>query len=109
MRQLDDYIPVELWREAHSFIENMNGDVSIYHNAEEVMRLPECIEAAKFCAYWSMEGYERHPHALITLYEHKTDIDDKYSINDIVNPFECLQLRFRDYYLLLKEKGMIDE
>ena len=109
MIKIDDYIPPELWREAKSFVENMDGDVSIFHNAEEVMTLPKCIEAEKFCAYWAMESYQNHPHALIVLFENKPDIDDKYNIHDIVNPFECLQLRFKEYYLLLKEKGMIDE
>ena len=109
MRQIDDYIPVELWREAKQFVEDVKCDVDIYHNAGKVANLKPCIEADKFCAYWSMESYEKFPHALITLYENKPLIDKKYDINDIVNPFELLQLRFKAYYLLLKEKGMIDD
>ena len=108
MSDIQDFIP-EIWREANSFVQNMNGDVSIFHNAEEIMTLPKCIEAEKFCAFWEMESFKNHPHVLITLVEHKPEIDDKYSINDIVNPFECLQMRFREYYLLLKKEGMIDE
>ena len=108
MRQMEDYIPVELWHEAKDFIKNMDVDVSIFHDAQGIMKIAECLEAKKFCAYWSLKGYEKHPHALITLYENKPDIDDKYDIHDIVNPIECLQLRFRDYYLLLKDKGMIE-
>ena len=109
MRQIDDYIPVELWHEAKQFVEDVKDDVDIYHNAGKVANLKQCIEADKFCAYWSMESYEKFPHALITLYENKPLIDEKYDINDIVNPFELLQLRFKAYYLLLKEKGMIDD
>ena len=46
-------------------------DVDIYHKAGEVVALKPCIEADKFCAYWSLESYENFPHALITLYENK--------------------------------------
>ena len=30
MRQIDDYIPIELWRESKNFLEEINCDIEIY-------------------------------------------------------------------------------
>ena len=105
---VQDYIPAELWREAQQFVKDVGDDVEIYKVICKTEAVVSCEEADKFCAYWSLESYERYPHALITLYENKPLIDERFSIADIMDPFECLKLRFKYYYLTLKEKGMID-
>ena len=105
---IQDYIPAELWREAQQFVKDVGSDVEIYKVICKTASVESCEEADKFCAYWSLEGYEKFPHALITLYENKPLIDERFDIADIMNPFECLKLRFKYYYLTLKEKGMID-
>lgn len=109
MRQIDDYIPIELWLEAKNFIKEVNDDVSIYKIICKTDGLPPCEEADKFCAYWDLERYKDFPHALIVLYENKPLIDMRFNVNDVMNAFECFQLRFKNYYLLLKEKGLINE
>lgn len=109
MRTIDNYIPIELWREAKEFVKNVQDDVDIYKLYQKTGSITPCEEADKFCAYWNMESYEKHPHALITLYEYKPLIDKKYDIGNVMNAFECLQMRFKTYYLVLKEKGMTDE
>ena len=108
MRAADDYIPVELWKEARSFIQDVQNDVDIYKVICKTNGVAPCIEADTFCAYWNLEGYEKYPHALITLYEAKPLIDSQLVISDVMNAFEVLQLRMKNYYLVLKEKGMIE-
>lgn len=108
MRNVEDYIPVELWHEAKKFVQEVSDDVEIYKVICKTGALKPCEEADKFCAYWNLDGYERFPHALITLYEAKDDIDARFTVNDVMSSFECEQMRIKHYYLLLKEKGMIE-
>ena len=108
MIEVDDYIPVELWHEAKRFVQEVTDDVDIYKVICKTVSLKPCDEADRFCAYWNIGSYEMFPHALITLYENKSVIDDRFIVNDVMNSFECLQERLKNYYLLLKEKGMIE-
>lgn len=108
MNQADDYIPIELWHEAKNFVKEVSDDVEIYKIIAKTEFLQPCEEAEKFCAYWSLERYKDFPHALIVLYENKPLIDMQFNVNDVMNAFECFQMRFKSYYLLLKDKGMIE-
>lgn len=108
MIKIDDYVPVELWREAKKFVQEVTDEVEIYKIICKTDAVKPCEEADKFCAYWDLEGYERFPHALITLYEAKPGIDQMFTVNDVMSSFECEQMRIKHYYLLLKEKGMIE-
>ena len=109
IRKIEDYIPVELFHEAKTFVREMDDDVEIYKKIRTLKALKPCEEADKFVAYWYLEGDERFPHALITLYENKHDIDLSLDDSNITNGIEILQQRFKKYYLLLKQEGMIDE
>lgn len=108
MKQIDDYVPVEIWREAKAFVKEVSEDVEIYKIIQKTDGVKPCEEADKFCAYWNLESYEKYPHALITLYEAKPLIDSHFETSDIMNAFEVLQLRMKNYYFVLKEKGMIE-
>lgn len=108
MRQIDDYVPVELWHEAKAFIKEVTDDVEIYKVIQKTGCVSPCEEADKFCVYWNLESYEKYPHALITLYEAKPLIDEQLAESDVMNAFEVQQMRMKNYYLLLKEKGMIE-
>ena len=108
MRQIDDYVPVELWHEAKAFVKEVTDDVEIYKIICKTGGVKPCEEADKFCAYWNFESYDKYPHALITLYEAKPLIDKQLAVSDVMNAFEVQQMRMKNYYLLLKEKGMIE-
>lgn len=109
MRKIDDYIPVELFHEAKNFFDDMEGDVEIYKKAREIGAIKNCEEADKFVAYWTFERFNKFPHALITLYEFKPEIDMAYGKIEVDSAFDFLQYRMKSYYLLLKENGMINE
>lgn len=109
MRKIDDYIPAELFHEAKDFFQNMDDDVEIYKKVKSIRAIKPCEEADKFVAYWSLERFNDFPHALITLYENKPDIDMSYGEVEVNNAFDFLQFRMKSYYLLLKENGMINE
>ena len=108
MRNDTEFIPIELWREAKRFMKEVNEDVEIYKIILQTGGLKPCEEAEKFSAYWNLESFENYPHALITLYEAKPEIDETFSVNDVMDSFECIQQRMKQYYLLLKQKGMIE-
>lgn len=108
MKRIDDYVPVEIWREAKAFVKEVSEDVEIYKIIQKTDGVKPCEEADKFCAYWNLESYEKYSHALITLYEAKPLIDSHFETSDVMNAFEVLQLRMKNYYLVLKEKGMIE-
>lgn len=105
--KIDDYIPVELFHEAKDFVYNIDCDVEIYKKIRQTTALKPCIEADKFVAYWFLEEYENYPHALITLYENKDEIDNSLPESDVMNVCEIMQLRMKKYYELLLENNMI--
>ena len=109
IRKIEDYIPVELFHEAKTFVREMDDDVEIYKKIRTLKALKPCEEADKFCAYWNLKSYEKYPHALITLYEAKNLIDKKLLSGDVMNAFEVQQMRMKNYYLFLKDKGLINE
>ena len=52
MRQIDDYIPIELWHESKNFLEEINCDIEIYEKFKTFEKdLNE--EALKFEAWWN--------------------------------------------------------
>ena len=108
MSNSDDYVPVELWHEAKKFVQDVKDEVEIYKIVCKTGALKPCDEADRFCAYWNLESYEKYPHALITLYEYKPLIDKHFENSDVINAFEVQQLKLKNYYLVLKEKGMIE-
>ena len=109
MRQTDDYIPIDIWHEAKDFVKEVTDEVEIYKIILQTAALKPCEEADKFCAYWNLKSYEKYPYALITLYEAKNLIDKKLLSGDVMNAFEVQQMRMKNYYLFLKDKGLINE
>ena len=97
-----------MWHEATAFVKEVTDDVEIYKIICKTGSVKPCEEADKFCAYWNLESYEKYPHALFTLYEVKPLIDKQFETSDVMNAFEVLQHRIKNYYLVLKEKGMIE-
>ena len=52
MRQIDDYIPIELWHESKNFLEEINCDIEIYEKFKTFEKnLNE--DALKFEAWWN--------------------------------------------------------
>ena len=109
MKNIDDYIPVDIFHEASDFIKRMDEDVEIYKTCRRLKTVSSCIEADKFVAFWSLGRYSDFPHALITLYEHKEEIENGFGGVDTQNVLDFMQFRMKCYYLLLKENGMIGE
>lgn len=109
MRCIEDYVPAEIFREAKNFVHAIDDDIEIYKKIRNFDSVKPCPEADKFVAYWSLERYEQYPHALITLYENKPDIDLSFDDDSVVSAFDCLQYRLKKYYELLKENKMISE
>ena len=108
MRQVDDYIPIELWHEAKNFIQNITDDVDIYNKFKTFEKnLNE--NALKFAAWWDFKKYLDYPHALILLYENIPNIDETIGAYDVLDGFNQLQMRMILYYKLLKENGLINE
>lgn len=106
---LDDYVPVEFEREAAKFVKFMDDDVSIYRMIRENPSLKPCVEADKFAAYWWLMRYKDFPHALVTLYENKGEVDAKYIASGPEDALETFQKRIAGYYQILKDNGMIAE
>lgn len=109
MIKMDDYIPIELYHEAKDFVQRIDEDVEIYKKIKSFSNTKPCLEADKFCAYWYMGAYESFPHALITLYENKYEIDEQFGPSDAMTAIDCMQFRFKSYYELLKAHNMIED
>ncbi|MCQ2602263.1 MAG: hypothetical protein MJ184_12955 [Treponema sp.] len=110
MRISDEgYIPIELYHEAKDFVQRIDEDVEIYKKIKSFSNTKPCLEADKFCAYWILQSYENFPHALITLYENKNEIDDRFGPSDALTVIDCMQFRFKSYYELLKANNMIED
>ena len=106
---LVNYIPKEILDEANKFIYYLSADVDIYKTVRKFESMKPCIEADKFTAYWDFAGYNRYPHALITLYENMDEISNSYDVVNAENPTVRMQQRMNGYYLLLKENNLIGE
>ena len=90
-------------------IRHSDEDVEIYKMVKNFDTAKPCPEADKFCAYWFLQSYEKFPHALITLYENKNEIDERFGPSDALSAIDCMQFRFKSYYELLKENNMIED
>lgn len=106
---IDDYIPIGIYHEAADFVKRIDEDVEIYKMVKNFDTAKPCPEADKFCAYWFLQSYEKFPHALITLYENKNEIDERFGPSDALSAIDCMQFRFKSYYELLKENNMIED
>ena len=105
----DEYIPMELWREARQFILDISDDVEIFNKFRSFEGIQINDEALKFVAWWEFKRYREHPHALILLYENLTKIDEEIGTYDVMDGFNQLQMKLVLLYRLLRDKGMIDE
>ena len=108
MRQIDDYVQVELWHEAKSFVQNITDDVDIY-NKFKTFEKNLHVDALKFVAWWDFKKYLDYPHALILLYENMSKIDEAIGEYEVFDGFNQLQMRMILYYKLLRENGLINE
>lgn len=109
MRRRDDYIPHECARKAMDFVRTFNEDIKIYRQLKSFGLAKPDGEADRFAAYFYMGSYAKHPHALVTLYEAREEIDAAFGNYDAQNVVELITHRMRSYYRLLKENGMIDD
>lgn len=108
MRQIDDYIPIELWRESKNFLEEINSDIEIYEKFKTFEKnLNE--EALKFEAWWNFKRYADYPHSLSLLYDNITKIDIEIDGYDMLDGFRKLETKLVMLYRLLKENGMIND
>ena len=105
----DEYIPMELWREARQFILDISDDVEIFNKFRNFEGIEINDEALKFVAWWEFKRYREHPHALILLYENLTKIDEEIGTYDVMDGFNQLQLKLVLLYELLKKNEMIND
>ena len=108
MRQIDDYIPIELWHESKNFLEEINCDIEIYEKFKTFEKnLNE--DALKLEAWWNFKRYADYPHSLSLLYDNITKIDIEIGGYDMLDGFRKLETKLVMLYRLLKENGMIND
>lgn len=108
MRQIDDYIPIELWHESKNFLEEINCDIEIYEKFKTFEKnLNE--DALKFEAWWNFKRYADYPHSLSLLYDNIVRIDIEIGGYDMLDGFKKLEQKLVLLYWLLKENGMTNE
>lgn len=108
MRQIDDYILIELWHESKNFLEEINCDIEIYEKFKTFEKnLNE--DALKFEAWWNFKRYADYPHSLSLLYDNIVRIDIEIGGYDMLDGFRKLEQKFVLLYRLLKENGMTNE
>lgn len=109
MKAADDYIPVELWREAKSFVQNITDDVEIYKKIRILENFNQNVEADKFVAWWDFKRYLDNQHSLFLIYENIENITLCVGKYDVMNGFYQLQQKMILLYRLLRQNGMINE
>lgn len=109
MKVADDYIPVELWREAKGFVQNITDDVEIYKKIRILENFHQNVEADKFVAWWDFKRYLDNQHSLFLIYENIEDITLCVGKYDVMNGFYQLQQKMILLYRLLRQNGMINE
>lgn len=48
MKQIDDYVPVEIWREAKAFVKEVSEDFEIYKIIQKTDGVKPCEELISF-------------------------------------------------------------
>lgn len=109
MKAVVDYISVELWREAKSFVQNITDDVEIYKKIRILENFNQNVEADKFVAWWDFKRYLDNQHSLFLIYENLDNITSYVGKYDVMNGFYQLQQKMILLYRLLRQNGMINE
>ena len=108
MRQIDDYIPIELWHESKNFLEEINCDIEIYEKFKTFEKNLNVVVLI-FVAWWNFKRYADYPHSLSLLYDNITKIDIEIGGYDMLDGFRKLETKLVMLYRLLKENGMIND
>lgn len=108
MRQVDDYIPVELWREAKNFMQDMTDNIEIYKKIKSFGSVKHNEEADKFVVWWEFKRYLDYPHALGLLYDNVSAVDEAVGSYEVMDAFNQLQMRMFLFYRILKGAKMIN-
>ena len=103
MKQDDDYIPTDIWREAKHFIKDISDDVDIFNQFKSFSNLKICEGALKFAAWWDFKRYLEYPHSLILIYENIGEIIRSIGKYDVMDGFYQLQQKLVLLYELLKK------
>ena len=109
MKRDDDYIPIEIWREAKKFIQDITDDVDIFNKFRNFDNLKIKEEALKFSVWWGFKRYLDYPHSLILIYDNLDEITKKIGTYDVMDGFNQLQLKLVLLYELLKKNEMIND
>lgn len=105
----DEYIPIEIWREAKEFIQDISDDVEIFNKFKTFDDIKIKEEALKFAAWWDFKRYQDYPHSLFLMYENLGNITRELGSYDVLGGFDLLQMKFILFYRLLHDRGIIDE
>ena len=105
----DEYIPIEIWREAKEFIQDISDDVEIFNKFKTFDDIQIKEEGLKFAIWWGFKRYLNYPHSLFLMYENLGKINRELGSYDVLGGFDLLQMKFILFYRLLHERGMIDE
>ena len=109
MRQIDDYIPIELWHESKNFLKDMSDNIEIYKKIKSFGSVRQNEEADKFVAWWEFKRYLDYPHALAVLYDSVSAVDETVGSSEVLDAFNQLQMRMVLFYRVLKEQEMIND
>ena len=105
----DDYIPIDVWREAKEFVVSTGDDIKIYKQFRNFTSSKQSEEADKFVAWWEFGRFRDYPHSLILLYENLSDIYKTIGNDDGMNGYEQLQYKLIQFYRILKNNVMIND
>lgn len=105
----DNYIPIDIWRDAKEFYVSLKDDVEIYKKFKCFPDMKQSEEADKFVVWFSMERFADYPGSLILINEHIGEIIKNVSSYNLLDGYEQLQFKLIQLYRLLKENGMINE
>ena len=105
----DDYIPIDIWREAKEFVVSTGDDIKIYKQFRSFPTSKKSEEADKFVAWWELGRFRDFPHSLILLYENLEEIYKTIGCDDVMNGYGQLQFKLIQMYRLLKTNGMIHD
>ncbi len=109
MNLANDYIPVDILKDATAFFKRITEDVEIYKKIKLFDSVKTCFEADKFVAWWDLQRYADYNHSLFLLYECQEYIDSQKISVDILNSFDRLQSKLVLFYQILERNSLIGE
>lgn len=98
----EEVIDTACRREAENFFYELKDNVQIYKKIRKLDNFKQDKIADKFVAWWELERYAKHPHALILLYENMNRINEFIGSYNPLDGFRQLQIKLILLYKYLQ-------